>query len=226
MRPIPVVDHSDGQCDPAERGHRADRSRPVRGDARSSVSFDLVVLRGRGLRGGRFDTRPVVGPPGVVLLRQVAAVRAITDCTVDRLSKDVGLAGVPVRLGDHVDDDRVQRGVAVLALSTRARGRPRRGRARRSWRRRAPSTDGGGQRCRHVTRRRSPTCRGSVRHPRRTTARARRSVGRTPRRSSRRPRSPRASPGRAGWCRSASSAGGCRTRRGHRVSTTTRPAPW
>jgi hypothetical protein len=53
-------------------------------------------------------------PPGLIAGRHVVVAFPQPDRAVDELPDDVGLAGVPVGLGDHVHQDLLQRDLAPL----------------------------------------------------------------------------------------------------------------
>src|SRR5581483_6485704 len=57
---------------------------------------------------------PVLLPPGLVAWCQIVVAIAQARGAVDELADDVGLPGVPVGLGDHVNQDLVQRHRAPL----------------------------------------------------------------------------------------------------------------
>jgi hypothetical protein len=71
------------------------------------------VARG-GVARGALEPAPVGLPPRLVAGRHVVVARAQADRAVDELADDVGLPGVPVGLGDHVDQDLVQRHLAAV----------------------------------------------------------------------------------------------------------------
>jgi dipeptidase E len=60
------------------------------------------------------EPAPVALPPRTIARRHVVVARAQADRAVDELADDVGLPGVPVGLGDHVDQDLVQRHLAAV----------------------------------------------------------------------------------------------------------------
>ena len=66
------------------------------------------------LQGRAFQALPVAFPPGLVALGHVVFAVPQAGCPVDEFTDDVGLAGVPVGFGDHVDQDLVQRHLAPV----------------------------------------------------------------------------------------------------------------
>src|SRR6516225_5120863 len=74
------------------------------------VVTGLVLVR---LPRGELDPAPVAVPPGTIARRHVVVARTQADRAVDELADDVGLPGVPVGLGDHMDQDFVQRHLAA-----------------------------------------------------------------------------------------------------------------
>jgi hypothetical protein len=67
-----------------------------------------------GLPRGALQPTSVTLPPGLIAGRHVVVVLPEPDGAVDELPDDVGVAGVPVGLGDHVREDPLQRDLAPL----------------------------------------------------------------------------------------------------------------
>src|SRR4051812_38541871 len=67
------------------------------------------------LLGDAFEPGPVVGPPPSVDGRHVIDLLAVADLAVNELAEYVGVTGVAVGLGGHVDQDLVQGDVAAVA---------------------------------------------------------------------------------------------------------------
>ena len=73
---------------------------------------DLARRALAGLAGRALEPAPVALPPGLVARSHVVVAFPQAGGAVDELADDVGLPGVPVGLGDHVDQDLVQRHLA------------------------------------------------------------------------------------------------------------------
>src|SRR6202022_186622 len=69
----------------------------------------LAALERRAL-----EAAPVALPPRLVARRHVVVAVTQTSGAVDELADDVGLPGMPVGLGDHVDQDLVERHLAPV----------------------------------------------------------------------------------------------------------------
>ena len=65
--------------------------------------------------GGRFQSVVVVAPPVLVGVREVAVLLEQSGRAVDQFADDVGVTGVPLGFRGHVDEDMVQRHLAVLS---------------------------------------------------------------------------------------------------------------
>src|SRR5437764_10115464 len=79
--------------------------------------YNCAATSVRSIRGlERYLLEPVaVGPPPPgVLLRHVRVVRAQSRRPVDQLADDVGMSGMPVGLGDDVDEDLVESDLTSL----------------------------------------------------------------------------------------------------------------
>src|SRR6266550_2783770 len=89
--------------------------------ARVQRSAGLAGLARRALDGlaraclarGALEPAPVALPPRLVAGRHVVVALTQAGRAVDELADDIGLPGVPVGLGDHVDQDLVQRHLAA-----------------------------------------------------------------------------------------------------------------
>ena len=79
----------------------------------------IGALPGTRLAGRVLQPVPVAHPPRLVPGREVAVVGPQPGRPVDELADDVGLAGVPVGLGDHVHQDPVQRDLTPPLLPPR-----------------------------------------------------------------------------------------------------------
>src|SRR4051794_24527523 len=66
------------------------------------------------LASGLLEPLAIVLPPHRLGGRHVVVVDAESGSAVDQLADDVGLARVPVRFGDHVHQDAVQRHLAAI----------------------------------------------------------------------------------------------------------------
>jgi hypothetical protein len=67
---------------------------------------------------------PGILPPHLVCGGHEVVTRAQPDGPVDEFPDDVGVPGVPVSLGDHVDQDPVQTSPGGVLVATGRRGRP------------------------------------------------------------------------------------------------------
>jgi hypothetical protein len=63
---------------------------------------------------GMLQPTAVALPRGLIARRQVVVAVPQPDRAVDELPDDVGMAGVPMGLGDHVHQDPLQRDLAPL----------------------------------------------------------------------------------------------------------------
>src|SRR5689334_24646696 len=95
---------------------REARLRGVAASPEARAGRGLAGLAGRALDGlaraglarGALEPAPVGLPPRLVACRHVVVALTQAGRAVDELADDIGLPGVPVGLGDHVDQDLVQ----------------------------------------------------------------------------------------------------------------------
>ena len=79
-----------------------------------SLLADFVRRDPVSFLGHTFQAAPVAFPPRLVTLCHVVVAAAQPGGAVDELTDDVGLAGMPVGFGDHMDQDLVQRHLAPV----------------------------------------------------------------------------------------------------------------